>query len=443
MNFRSFFGLLSLIIIFSCSSDSPTDEDVDTIEAPVDLGTRIVSVEVPDNFIGARQSFYVLLSDAEGNFIDGKEYSNTSETIDFYTKNEFDDSTLFTITFISSFNDQSFNLNVYSDLTRSMLGDKIVFKPRGNSLSGGSVELNVPFYDNGYVLSATGQGYSARLIDNKLSGFFTNSFNENLGSEKAFIKYYDPGDVLNGPYQWAFVEDLNTLSELNISDFTTEDVAVKQLSTNRPGELPLLLLYGFDNENLYESIASHILYGNYIPAFGFGGNHYYSFADIFDHMVYSIEFTVSKYTVFGVGIPPSEINVPEISIDSDFKDEKLTFSGIPDFEVGRIRLNNSNNSIQIDFVFDGQSTAINIPNIPSGVLPDNIARTINEKQLSLTQALAENYSSFDNYDDYISDVFISSTPFYINSDRRERVFKSFVGPSILPVFEFPYFQAFR
>ncbi|PIA78084.1 hypothetical protein BFR04_07585 [Gaetbulibacter sp. 4G1] len=429
--------LLTFIII-SCDSDKV---ELANEEPKIDLGKEIISIDIPENFMREDQNLHIVLFDSYGEILDTKPSSNLKETLTFYTKNEFSDETQFSLAFISSSDHDIFGLNIYHNVTIKSLNGKIELKPRGYSKSTPSLKIDALDLDNSLVLNAKGHGYSMVNINNRLSGHYTDDFNENLGPNNILIKYFDPHSVLNDSYKWLLTDNTSTLSKLEVSSFSHEHVEYHQLSTNRPTETPLLDFLGFENETLFNKVSGHQLYGSDIPPFGFGGNHYYSFPNIFYKTAYSISF--SDYSLFNVGIPPSSIEVPNLNIDSSYLDGKLTFSGVAGYEVGRIMLDNYNNRINIRLIFDGTSNEVLMPKIPTGILPDNITSIINNGQLRLVQTIAEDYASFSNYNEYLFKVLKTSTPFYINSPKRERVYKPQGTSHILPSSEYPYYVRFR
>lgn len=432
--------LLLFILIFSCSPDSKIIEEEEE-EIVVDNGEEIFTISFPDNFIRSTAKCHVVLSDSNGKFLDVKTHSNVKENVTFYTKETFDKNTPYTLTFILVYSDIVYDLFVYSDVTPSMLEGGIQFKEGAFPIEGKTVDIATKNlnYD---VLNAQGLGYSMIRIDDKLSGHYTSKFNNDLGSENVFIKYFDPSDSTNDTYRWMIINNLNEFTLLDKNNFKTNNVENNHLTTNVPGELPLLFLYGYEKELHFNNIAGHEIYAGYIPAFRYSGNHYFSYANIFEKTSYSLSFT--NYSLFDVGVPPAEIVVPNKTVSSSFSDNNLTFSGVEDYEVGRVRLDNYGLKLNIEFIFDGASTEVIIPEIPDDLLSESITETINNGNLRLVQVVAEDYESFENYHDYINNVLRNSTPFYISSTKRERILKSYITSiGILPIVEFPFEEKFR
>ena len=164
----------------------------------------------------------------------------------------------------------------------------------------------------------------------------------------------------------------------------------------------------------------------------------YSYADIFNDNFYSLR--VGNYCKEGVGLPPSSISVPNLNVSFNYTGNTINFNGVSGYEVGRARLANQN--VKIEFIFDGNSNQITVPTIPDGLIASDITELINNGNLDAVQAVSEDYSDFYSYSDYISNVLVTSNPFYITSSVRERIFINNNSNSIFPIFEFPYFERF-
>ncbi|MFC4721821.1 hypothetical protein ACFO5O_05790 [Geojedonia litorea] len=433
------FLLLIFLLNYSCSNSNEINENKDE-DIDLDLGEEIVAIDFPDKFVNQNTSLHVVLSDHNGNPLDVKTYSKVKETLKLYTQESVNDNTQFSLTFINVVNDLVYNIYVYSNLTKPMLDGGIQFKPIGYATIGGFVNIETQNL-NIDVLNAAGTGYSMIKINNLLSGHYTSKFNEDLGSKNIFIKYVDPTDIINNSYRWMFVDNIGAISLLSENNFRTDSVNVAHLQTNVPSQLPLLTLLGYENEILYNQISGHQAYSDFVPAFGYGSNHYYSYANIFEKTSYSLCY--SNYSLSGAGIPPAQVTVPEARVSSTFSNNTLTFSGVEGFEVGRIRLDNSSLFVNIEFIFNGNSSEVTIPKIPDALVSENIKGAINTHQLRLVQAIAENYDTFNDYNQYINNVLKNSSPFYLSSPKRERICNSYISHLILPVVEFPYLERFR
>ena len=197
----------------------------------------VVNIDFPDNFTRPNiDTFHVILSDENGNYLDSETHSDFSEVIKLCTEDlNFTDNAKYTLTFIEEFENAIYNIYVYSDLTKSIVGNTITFQPRPNALSVDTNVMDLPFYQNGYMIKSAGRGYNYVYINDELSGHFSTSYNDNLGSNKAFIQYYNTND--NSDYQWMFVDNPNLISVLNISDFTTSNVVNSSVQINNSNDL--------------------------------------------------------------------------------------------------------------------------------------------------------------------------------------------------------------
>ena len=75
--------------------------------------------------------------------------------------------------------------------------------------------------------------------------------------------------------------------------------------------------------------------------------------------------------------------------------------------------------------------------IPEGLFPEAVTEIFANKAFEVKQGAAENYSTFNSYQDYIENVLVPSVPFYISSPFRERIFKS-ESAQWSPSYEFPF-----
>ncbi|MDA0178522.1 hypothetical protein [Mesoflavibacter profundi] len=397
----------------------------------------VVNIDFPDNFTRPNiDTFHVILSDENGNYLDSETHSDFSEVIKLCTEDlNFTDNTKYKLTFIEEFENAIYNIYVYSDLTKSIVGNSITFQPRPNALSVDTNVMDLPFYQNGYMIKSAGRGYNYVYINDELSGHFSTSYNDNLGSNKAFIQYYNTND--NSDYQWMFVDNPNLISVLNISDFTTSNVVNSSVQINNSNDTPFLSIYGFEDTVSYNDINGHQVFWD-ASLSGSNNLYNYSYADIFNDNIYSLR--VGNYCKEGVGLPPSSISVPNLNVSFNYTGNTINFNGVSGYEVGRARLANQN--VKIEFIFDGNSNQITVPTIPDGLITSDITELINNGNLDAVQAVSEDYSDFYSYSDYISNVLVTSNPFYITSSVRERIFINNNSNSIFPIFEFPYFERF-
>ena len=103
----------------------------------------------------------------------------------------------------------------------------------------------------------------------------------------------------------------------------------------------------------------------------------------------------------------------------------------------RMRYNGDIN-INVEFIFDGQSTEVILPKIPESLLPQSVVEAFANEKLEPMQGASEHYEGFNSYGDYITRVFVPSIPFYVASPFKERVFKSSLSGQWLPSGEFPF-----
>lgn len=414
----------------------------------VKIAKKIITINFPDDFVRKDiDQIHVLLSDSNGKFLDSQTHSSgEKESLEFCSFQEFNNDTEFMISFVSDFDESIYWFYVYGNLTKEMLGNEIDLPARTAGITPAFPDLDVPFFNDNYYMRASTSWSSMIYTNQTFSGHLSRTFtNEQLGTNKTFIQYYNK--FVENDYQWAYLEDLHTKFSLEQEDFTSNEVTHGSIAVNGTFLRPFMSMYGFESEAHYNAISGHMIYWN--PALLGSSNGYnYSYANIFDYIFYS--FKVKNYTIEGSGTPPSVVDVPNSTIDYTYYGNNLTFAGLPEFEVGRLRLNGTNSglittdnpSVGMEFIFNGESTHVIIPEIPEGLFPPATKEVFDNQAFEVIQGAAENYSSLANYKDYISKVLVTGKPFYKVSDKRERVFKSSVGTQLLPINEFPFYERF-
>ncbi|MCH4551542.1 hypothetical protein [Aestuariibaculum lutulentum] len=425
-------------------------ENVSKDSLEVDIQEGLLSINFPDNFTRKdTDKFYVILSDSDGNFIESHTHSDKAEILDLCVSEVFDENNSYTLSFVEEFQSSIYRFYIYSNLTKDNVGEILTFKSRPNFLKNSILNIDIPFYQNGYEISARGLGYSMMKQNENsiMSGHYTTSYNDNLGSEKVFVKYYNKNNL--NDYKWIFLDDVQNRNTLSIEDFSEDNVDYKTIlvNNNNYNLAPLLYIYGFENEAHYNTINGHQLYGDYL-ADGIYNSYRYFYANIFHETFYTLTTSnyshTSNYSIQGIGIPPQILDVPDDIVTCNFSNNKLTFSGLPDYEVGRVMLNNRDvENITAICTFNGKANEINLPKLPDHLFSQNVRDVFNSSRLNLAQAMAEDYSDFNSYEDYLSKVLVTSTPFYISSAQRQRVYFNANGIySYFPLTEFPYNQAF-
>jgi hypothetical protein len=410
------------------------------------FGSALVSVSLPDEFTRASvEKLYVMLSDADGNYVDSKIYNDQPEILEF-CGNDITPEDEYMLTFFEVFEGSIYNIFCYSNLSQNKIGDQIVMKPRPLTNSFAAIDLDTSNLNLTGNVKASGQGYSMVTINNFLSGTLTTEYANNLGPDNTMIKAYNNQSSSND-YKWAFINNLQSVGNLKASDFSNDNVVTNLVSTNVGFTDQFLRLYGYENTELMNVLSGHDLYDSRMKP-SQGNQYKYQYADIFEEYFYSLR--VGQYYKDGLGLPPQSLSDPNFSIDFSLNGNVINFQGQPNYEVGKIRLTNDgqgsstsgNPRVVVEFIFDGSKNQVIIPKVPEGMFDSNIYELFQNADFTPIQAIAENYSSFDNYEDYLQNVFINSNPFYLSSSSRERVYKSFVSPHILPVFEYPYFTRF-
>lgn len=422
--------------------------NISSVSICIFIGKPLLKVNLPNEFTRASvEKLIIMLSDAEGNYIDSKIYNNQPETLKF-CNSVINPDTEYMLTFFEVFDNSIYNVFCYSNLSKNRIGNEITLKPRPLTNSHAFINLSTNDLNLSGNIKASGQGYSMVNINNTLTGTLTTSYANNLGSSNTLIKAYD-NQLLASDYKWAFINHLENVSVIHTSDISNNNVTSNSIDFNSSVYRQFLRIYGFESTELMNVFSGHDLYDSNMPPITFQKYKYY-FPNIFSNYFYSV--SANNYYKEGLGLPPQSINIPNLSVDFSLTGNQLNFQGISNYEVGKIRIKKEtqagvdisidNPSIILEFIFDGSVDNVVIPKIPQGLFEGNIHEVFNNADFSPIQAIAENYSSFNSYEDYLQNVLINSEPFYFSSSSRERVFKSFVSPHILPVYEYPYFTRF-
>ncbi|SNZ00500.1 Ig-like domain-containing protein [Flagellimonas pacifica] len=398
----------------------------------------ILDIKFPDNFIREGvEKVHAILSDSDGNLIDYVTHSTrTSETLTLCSSIELGAETEYMLTFAQDFSNVVFSFYVYGNLTQNMVGNQIVLASRSLPSSSASINMDMPDYEDGFYVRSSTPWSSMLFYNNTFSGHVSKNFSvDELSTNKSFVMNFHPD--LHRSYQWALVEDINTKFSLKAEDFMSTDVTHDFLTVNGSSLDPFLSVYGFENETHFRAMSSpHMLYWN--PSLNSINGYDYSYANIFDHNLYSAR--VSNYGIDGIGAIPKTISVPGQSISYQFQNDKIIFNGLQNYEVGRVRLTSLDNiHIHMEFIFDGHSTGMAIPELPENLFVQELYDAFDNQRLQVIQGVAENYENIENYSEYVSNVFVNSTPFYVVSPKRERIFASSVGTQLLPIIEFPFF----
>ncbi|MDL5514836.1 hypothetical protein QSE00_23705 [Arenibacter sp. M-2] len=410
----------------------------------IGIANKFFRINFPNDFMRKNvEKVHVVISDIDGNYIDSKTHeSGEIETLSFCTTEELYDNTEFTITFIHDFENSIFNFYVYNNLTLNMLGNEITLNQQSGGLSPSFPKIKIPFFEAGYQMRASSPWNSLIYYNDELSGHVSTAFSNDLATNMTFISYFN-SDIENS-YQWAFISDIQNRTSLVQEDFSNANVLTKTFDLNKRFQRPLVKITGYENEDMYRARSGHLLYADYIQS-STSYTKQYIFPDIFEHTTYWGQLL--NYTFEGSGTIPATVTVPNSTVDYNFNNQQLSFSGLPDFEVGRLRLvgissgagliTPENPSVQLEFIFDGQNTNPTIPVIPEGLFPEAVTKIFASKAFEVKQGAAENYSTFNSYQDYIENVLVPSVPFYIPSPFRERIFKS-ESAQWSPSYEFPF-----
>ena len=413
--------------------------NISTYSVNIEIVKQVLKLVFPDNFVRVgTEKTHVILSDGEGAVLDYTTHSSgVTETLTLCSGINLHDESEYMLTFVDDFNGQVMRFYVYGNLTKSMVGPEIRLAERSAPLGVNIVDLELPDYEDGFYVRTTTPWSSMIYYNNTLSGHTSTNFPiPELGTNKSFVMNFN--ENIEQSYKWAFIDDIHTKLSLTAEDFNSSEVVHNNLVINGSLSSPFLSIYGFENETHYNNMSTpHMLYWN--PSLNGSTGNEYSYPDIFDHILYSTK--VENYGVDGVGQPPTSLTIPNQNISYQFTNNEINFTGVPNYEVGRIRLENFDDAhITVEFIFDGQKEIIPVPKLPTNLFASNIEQVFADNLLEITQGTAESYEGIEDYGGYISNILVPSVPFYIASPKRERIFASSLGPSLLPIIEFPFFE---
>lgn len=416
-------------------------------EYDVQFGKQVVSLRYPNNFIRQNsEKLIVVLSNANGDFLDSKQYSNSSETITFCSPAITTNDTEFMLTFFEVFDDTLYNVYNYSGLTKNNLGDLITFTERPLTEGFASVNIDTSNLTLGGNPWASGTGYSIVTINDSFSGTLTTDYGQgSLGTNNTFVQIANSSNAA-GSYQYAFIADLQDMTSFANSDFTTNNIITHNYSFNNSPSSKLVKMFGYENETLRAAFSGHQIFTESLITNSTASA--IAYADIFDSYFYSIKG--QNYYVEGTGALPSNVTIPGSSISHSLNGDQITFQGLPNYEVGKVVIRRQqsgagspdNPNVTMNFIFDGSRTNVVIPKIPEGIFVGEVTNIFNNATFTEVQAVAENYDGFNDFEDYLREVFVPSKPFILTVNKRERIFDSSVSSSILPIYEYPYWERF-
>ena len=401
------------------------------------IGSTTVKVKLPDNFVKTPiEELYVVLSGADGEFYDMKKYQNFPQSFELCSIIG-SATTEYMISFIEVFDQSIYYVYSYANLTMDSIGEEIVIKPRSKRDNTTSLTFSLENLNLGQnKLSARGQGYSMVTLDGELKGLRTTSYLNNLGTPNTFVKGY-----FNDDFKYAFINNIQNKTSLLPSDFTNANVVTNPISfNNQITDDVTLSIVGFEDQQSMEYIAEHQILWQELQFLSID-NSSYTFADIFHEYHFSLNY--EDFTLQGLGLPPSSFTFPDLSINYSLSEDQLLFQGLPNYEVGRAYMRNqpspgqstpTNPVVTMFLMFNGSSNSVSIPKIPNGMFSVQAREVFNNADFEFVRASAENYQTFSSYQDYLQNVFVNSTPYYLTSPSR-----SIVGDGGTNFNEFPYF----
>lgn len=435
--------LLVLLILNSCSksensealpipiSEESQKEDTNDDETPTPTGTLLFTIKIPANSIRKDiDKLHFVLYDANNEVLAHRTHSSgQAESLGFYGEFELQDDTKYSLSHINNFQESVFNIRLYMDLTGKQLKNGIEFQDNATDRRTNLLDIPITSIEEGHSFWAQGSGYSLNGYSGNFSGHFSSDYANSLGTEQVFIQYFAEDGISDYKYLFIPLQTLNEMDGLDASIFEDDATRYRYVNFYKPFSRTLIRIIGFDDEPRFNANVGHTVHAsNYLSDYG-GAR--YSYADFFHAYLSSVQ--LDNYEVQQVGLPPEDLEVPELDVDYEYNEGLISFRGIPDYESSRFLLRSSG-AIHVTTVIvaDGNRTEIIIPEVPEDLFDPLVMEGLKVSLLSIQQGAAENYAGYETYADYISNTLLFDKPYYLSAPKRERVFKSSVGPQLLP-----------
>ena len=440
---KRLFVLLLSALVFSCQKQGtevrPDPEAKEQVKEEVH-GEHIFTINIPSGYITPGNSkFYVVLYDTNDLPIDYKVHtSGQEEQLKFYSEDGLGKDEKFSLSFIRNNDNTFFSIRIYKDLTLTSLGNSIQFIARGSGrIKTNLIDIPIIGKEDRWAIRASGGGNSIVEIDDKFRGSFSD-YVEGESSEKLYIQYFNVDNLYDYKYNFISKEDLKNLSQLDVSTFVDDNVRRGSIAINLPYELAYLQIFGYENPEFFKTGLGHRICFN--PArLDFHGI-YYSYANIFPHLKYILQF--QNYEIETIDEIPQEVPLPDSEIDYTFENGTIEYSGLPNFEIGRfyLRKQGADYSVRTILLADGESNRIRVPEIPKGLLGnDGLESRLQLNGYEFIQAAAEDYEEFNTYNDFIEETLSKGDLYYVLR-RNESAYSNHLSVQIY--FLFSIFQVY-
>lgn len=431
------FVILPLFMACDKSIDKPNNTDgqlIDEMPEEIDTeptGNLLLKVNVPFGSVRKNiDKLHIILYDEQDNAIAFQTHSSgEEEQLLLYSEADIGLTEKISIAFITNFKNEVFSSRIYKDINLTMLGDALDLALTAGGAKTGFVEIPIQGQESRWDLRSSGKGYSIIGIDNVLQGNYTFDLYNDLGLDTAYLQYYNVDNIYEYSYKYLTIEELSALNAIDVTTFTSENVRSGSIEIDAPYQNAYLQIYGYESLAKFKAGSGHRICFN--PALLDFYGIYYSYADIFPYTKYSVQF--KNYEIEGIGNPPQELTEPQSEIDYSYSDGTIAYTGLPDYEVGRFYLRQQGSIyMTTTLIANGNSTSITVPEIPAGLLENNLENSLKVDQLQFVQAAAENYDGFESYEHYITNTLKLGQPYGLISDKRERIWKSSISQSLLP-----------
>ncbi len=415
------------------SQDEEQKEEEKEDETQLPSGSFLFSIEIPAHAIRKDvDKLHFVLYDNDNRVLTHKSHtSGNAEILEFYAAEPLEDDLTYTLSRITNFQESVFTVRLYMDLSGAQLKNGIRYQENAVDRRTNILELPIVEMEEGHGIWSQGWGYSLIGTNGTLEGHFSSDYKNDLGTENLLIQYLGEDGISNYRYLFLSSEELKNQVDLDVTTFTNEATRSGRIDFYKPFSRTLIRILGYEDETRFEANIGHTVHtSNNLSDYG-GAR--YSHANIFPRYLSSVQ--LENYELQQVGLPPNEINLPELSVDYSYEQGRIFFNGISDYEVSRFLLRAStSNEIHVttEIVTDGSRTEISIPEVPIDLFTQSVREGLAVSKLILQQGASENYDGYETYSDYITNTLLIDKPYYLEAPKRERIFKSSVSTQLLP-----------
>ena len=409
---------------------------------------RLITINLPEKMV----SEYIInavafASKMDGTLISATLFTRDDETVTLSSPDEFNDDQEFMLTFALTDNGYATGMSTHANLTRSNPGVINLTKPFrgiegeaktyslngfGNGAQIWSWNINEP-YNSDYRIDfdMPASTFTVTIIDD-IDG-------DNHDPEIFYLYTYDISDykylMLYPPLDDNFV--------LDKADFKTDGVEPKSIvfnSTHSPDAASaLMFLFGYWTANDYAINNFHQIERRSVSLTPGNPMSYYLNSNFYE---YRYRLRYQNYYSAGIGVPESNISIPNNTLDFTFANNKIDFDITgSDHIIGRIRLNDSGNyPVYVwDITFNSTKTnSFILPQLPPEMNKSKLLSLYKSNLMKVASTELVSYRGIQDYEEYLQKVIKNHVDPLKVSDGQELIFKANVPYYDGPIRDFPF-----